>query len=85
MNVKPSESSPEPGYPDRREYLRQRQVLGAAALGAGLLLSACNPPRTAGVPVQPHRLPGDIAVVPQPDHPDKDAPPRTPGVPPPPR
>ena len=60
MNVQRAESPAVPAYPERKEFLRQRKLLGAAALGAGMVMSACNPPqsRTTGVPYPPTHLGG---------------------------
>jgi hypothetical protein len=57
MNVRKAKESAEPGYPDHKEFLLNRHLLGAAVLGAGMVMGACNE-RTMGVPRPPTRLGG---------------------------
>ena len=64
MDVQPAEKSAMPAYPERNEFLRQRNLLGASLLGAGMLLGACEqrPVRTAGVPSPTPRPMGTLPV-----------------------
>lgn len=68
MNVQRPSSAPDPGYPDAKEFRRQRHLLGLAVIGTGLAVGACTPPptRTAGVPAPappPTRLGGVAPLV----------------------
>ena len=53
MKVRKSDVAADPSYPDAREFVKNRGVLGAAMLGAGMMLGGCEEPRrTAGVPMR---------------------------------
>ncbi len=82
MDVKPADQPAMPAYPERKEFLRQRNLLGASLLGAGMLLGACDqrPVRTGGVPAP---APRPLGSRPMPTaHPSKAQPPgKTPATP----
>ena len=42
MKVRREENPVEPSYPDAREFLKNRAVLGAAIVGTGMMLGACG-------------------------------------------
>jgi hypothetical protein len=78
MDVQRVKDFTKPSYPDRKEFLRNRNLLGAVLLGTGLVTSACNKTetvhRTQGIVAQPaRRLSGVILESPQPA---KEAPPQ---------
>ena len=55
MDVQRVKDFTKPSYPDRKEFLRNRNLLGAVLLGTGMVTSACNKTETA------HRTPGIVA------------------------
>ena len=61
IDVKRAEESAKPAYPNRKEFQRNRHLLGAAVLGAGMVMSACN---KRHVP-PPERLSGLLPQFPQ--------------------
>ena len=78
MDVQRVKDFTKPSYPDRKEFLRNRNLLGAVLLGTGMVTSACNKTETAhrtpGIVAQPaRRLSGVILESPQPA---KEAPPQ---------
>ena len=73
MKVGQPNQSPTPGYPTRREIIRQAGALGLAALGLGAAGGACAadqakpgvppPPALGGVPPPPAKLAGEPVAV----------------------
>ena len=61
MKVCQVRQAAEPGYPEREDFARCRQWVGAAVMGAGVALSACETPtRTDGMPPRIMRDPGPV-------------------------
>ncbi|MEI6176406.1 MAG: hypothetical protein WCS43_05910 [Verrucomicrobiota bacterium] len=53
MKVRKSDDAADPSYPDAKEFVKNRGVLGAAMVGAGMMLGGCEEPRrTTGVPMR---------------------------------
>ncbi len=53
MKVRKSDTAANPSYPDAKDFVKNRGVLGAAMLGAGMMLGGCEEPRrTTGVPMR---------------------------------
>lgn len=77
MKVRKSDIAADPSYPDAKEFVRNRGVLGAAMVGAGMMLGGCNEPRrTSGVPQRT----GGVVAAPSAQEMEKPAPriPKTP-------
>lgn len=61
MKVRKSDTVADPSYPDAKDFVKNRGVLGAAMVGAGMMLGGCTEPRrTTGVPMRT----GGVVVAP---------------------
>ncbi len=58
MNVRKVERAAEPGYPDAKEFRKQRHLWGLAVIGAGMAMSGCDGAGGGPPPPPPQRLGG---------------------------